>query len=276
MPSTVRYSRRRLLATGAALAAGLAGCTTGPGEGSPPGTGSDTTSPGTGRSGTPTTTATPGEVDALSVRRVRVADFIEYPLSGTHPHVHNRRGTSYVVVETETELDHGTVAARLDVILNGTAMPVAERQPVPWQSETVDVAYAVPKGRTYTAGSLRVDATTVRRLGETALTRLSNPPVFEVAAPSISPEQLRVDSRTTATVRFSLENSGGAGTFGASLKGSLSGANTVTAAMDAGGEREVVGTTTVIGNGDEVRVRLDWGYGDWTTTIPVVEETTTA
>jgi len=67
----------------------------------------------------------------------------------------------------------------------------------------------------------------------------------------------------------------GRGTFGASLSGNfLSGSETVTATLDAGGKRTVTGSTKVIGEGEEATVRLDWGSDSWSNAIPVGETPT--
>ena len=85
------------------------------------------------------------------------------------------------------------------------------------------------------------DGTTLRALPGTTIDRLNEPPVFAVTDLSVSPDRIRASERTTATVRFTLENTGdGAGTFGASLSGNyLSGSETVTATLEPGAEREV-------------------------------------
>lgn len=100
--------------------------------------------------------------------------------------------------------------------------------------------------------------------------------MFEVSDPSVAPNEISPGERTTATVQFSLTNTGdGPGTFGASLKGNfVSGARTVTKTLDAGAEDEVAASVETVGEGDEASIRLDWGSEEWSTGIPVVGTST--
>lgn len=211
-------------------------------------------------------------MDTLSV-----ADFILYPLSGTHPHVHRRAGTQYVIVHTNTSPSDGTLGERLTLELDGEAVPLASRQPVPWSHDTLDVAFAVSKDVTIDSGQILLeqstfDRSTLHTLSGTTVERLNNPPAFEVSDPSVEPNEISPGERTTATVRFSLTNTGdGPGTFGASLKGNfVSGAGTVTRTLNAGAVDEVAASVEIVGEGDEASVRLDWGSNEWSAGIPVV------
>jgi hypothetical protein len=201
-----------------------------------------------------------------------VADFVIYPLSGTHPHVHRRAGIQYVVVRIATEMDWGAVTDGLTLELDGGAAALAERQPVSWDHDDVVVAFAVSKDRAVDTGVLRFDDTTIRSLSAETVTRLTNPPVFEVRDPSVSPSQIQAGETVSATVAFTLSNVGdGVGTFGASLKGNyVSGANTVTATLESGAERAVTASVKLHGEGEEARVRLDWGADEWVETVPIV------
>lgn len=224
---------------------------------------------------TPSTDRTAGTDVAdgtVRVADVSVADFLTYALSGTHPHVHRRAGTQYVVVRADGSAPPESVRDRLTLELDGEAVPLAERQPVPWDNETVDLAFAVPKGPTIASGRVLVDGSERLELPRATIERVNTPPLFEVSTPSASPAEVGAGERTDATVRFGLANTGeGAGTFGASLEGNaLSGARTVTATLSPGAERAVRASTRIVGTGEEATVRLDWGSGEWTTGIPVV------
>lgn len=256
------FSRRRLLGWLSLAAVGTAGCTESPSAGTTPTTETDGT-----QEDSP-------EGDSVTVADLSVGDFILYPLAGNHPHVHREPDTQYVVVRTETALSFDALRERLTLQLDGTTVPLAERQPVPWEQETVDLAFAVEKGPPFDSGTILFDGDTVYSLSDSALERLSNPPAFSVSAPSVSPSEIPADSETDVTVRFSLANTGeGAGTFGASLQGNhLSGSQTVTATVSPGGEREVTATTTLFGAGESATVRLDWGADEWTTDVSVVDE----
>ncbi|AZH26279.1 hypothetical protein [Haloplanus aerogenes] len=261
MPPTV--SRRRLLASSAVTVGSLAGCLSASPESEP------TTSPSRSPDRTPTRTDTDDgtlRIDALSV-----ADFVVYPLAGNHPHVHRRTGTQYVIVRVATSLDETAVRERLTLELDGESVPLAERQPVPWERETVDLAFAVSKTATVDEGRVLFDGTAVRSLAAATVERLNDPPVFEVAEPSVSPTEIEAGQRVDATVRVDVTNTGGAGTFGASLGSSyLSGSKTLTATLDAGTERELTGEIRIVGGDDAPTVSLDWGTDEWTTTVPVV------
>lgn len=208
------------------------------------------------------------------VESLSVADFILYPLSGTHPHVHRQAQTQYVVVRLDTSFPRETIQKRLTLKLDGDVMPFAEHQPVPWEHDTVDLAFAVPKTETFNGGQVLFDQTELRLFSDATIERLNNPPVFEVSEPSVSPNEISAGERTTATVRFEVANTGdGRGTFGASLTGNfLSGSNTVTATLDAGARREITAAVKIIGEGEEATVRLDWGSDEWSADIPVVRQ----
>lgn len=208
---------------------------------------------------------------SLSVADLSVADFLRYPLAGTHPHVHRRANTQYVVVRADTSLDPRLLRAGLALELDGESVPLADRQPVPWRNDTVDVALAVSKDRSVERGRVLFGGTVLRTLSEATLERLNAPPVFVVSEPSVTADGIRQGERKAVTVSVGVENTGeGAGTFGASLSGNfLSGSKTVTARLDPGTRRELAASVDVVGQ-RPVRVRLDWGSGEWTTEIPVV------
>lgn len=274
MPST-DVSRRQLLAVGAATVTGLTGCVA---DG--PGTDSQSPSPSESKSptGTPTSTEPNASESETSVASLSVADFFLYPLAGTHPHVHRQANTQYVVVHTSTSLSFDALRDRLVLTLDGDSVPLAERQPVSWETETVDLAFAVSKDGAFDRGNVRFDGTELESLSSSAVDRLNNPPVFEVSEPFVSPDEIGAGERGTATVRFELRNEGeGPGTFGASLSGNLvSGSTTLTATLDSGANREVTGRVEIHGEGDEATVRLDWGSDKWVARIPVVGATPTA
>jgi hypothetical protein len=256
MPSD-RLSRRRLLGT---LSLGaVAGCL------------SDAD-----RSGSPTTsssssaTPSPDTADGtLRIASLSVADFVLYALVGAHPHVHRRADT---LVRADTSLSPDEVRERLTLELDGESASLAERQPVPWERETVDLAFAVSKSRTVDAGRVLFDGTVLRTLSPTTVERLNAPPVFEVGEPSVSPSEIAAGDRVDATVRVAVANTGtGAGTFGASLGSSyLSGSRTLTTTLDPGAERDLTGSIPIVAGEDPPTVRLDWGTNEWTTTVSVV------
>lgn len=193
-----------------------------------------------------------------------MADFFQYLLSGTHPTVHRKAGTQYVVVRLEPGANN-----RPALHLDGEAVELASRQPVE-RGDTVTVAFAVSKDRTVERGELRLGGSTFRELPAETITRLNEPPVFEVGEPSVSPSEIEPDGETQVTVTFTVTNRGeGSGTFGASLSGPASGSDLVTATLDAGEQRELGPSTTRFGTGDEDRVWLDWGADRWSTEIPV-------
>lgn len=265
MPSN-NHSRRRVLKTGTATIIGRTGCLSESPE-------SQTRSPSTETSHSPETEPTTQGTDGTTnVDTVSVADFILYPLAGVHPHVHRRAGTQYVVVGTNTSLSDETLRERLTLELDGEAIPLASRQPVPWSHDTLDVAFATSKNTTIDNGQVLFDQSKLYTLSATAVERLNNPPVFEVTDLSVAPNEISPGERMTATVRFSLTNTGdGSGTFGASLKGNfLSSAGTVTATLNDGAEDEAAASVEIVGEGDEASVRLDWGSDEWSTGIPVV------
>lgn len=113
----------------------------------------------------------------------------------------------------------------------------------------------------------------LRPLSETTISRLNNPPVFELSDISASPSEIRAGGKKTATVQFDLANTGdGCGTFGASLKGNfVSGSNTVTATLASGARREITASAEIVGKDEEATIRLDWGSDEWSTGISVVE-----
>lgn len=262
-----RLSRRRLVALSAATLTGLTGCSS-----QISGSKASTTATGSTPTETPPTSPAGGD-GPVTVADLSVTDFLLYLLSGTHPHVHNREGIQYVVVRTRGSVSTRTVRNGLTLELNGESVPLAARQPVPWQHDTDDVAFAVPKADTFDAGRVLFEHTALRSLSEETLTRLNQPPVFEVSTPSVSPAEIRPDEQTTATVRVTLTNTGrGRGTFGASLSGNfVSGSNSITATLDTGTDREITGSVPIIGESPKATVRLDWGVDQWAADIPVVD-----
>jgi hypothetical protein len=176
-----------------------------------------------------------------------------------------------VIVGVATSLSADAVRERPTLELDGEPASLASRHPVPWERETVDLAFAVPKDGTVEAGRLLFDGAVVRSLAAATVARLNAPPAFEVGEPSVSPTEIGAGASVDATVRVDVTNVGdGRGTFGASLGSSyLSGSRTLTASLDAGAEREVTGSIP-IGGDDAPTVRLDWGADEWTTTVPVV------
>lgn len=262
-------SRRRALHTAVLALSGFAGCLAeNPDE---PGSPTPTTSePPTSES--PTPTESPSGTPTVELVALSVADFVVYPLSGTHPHVHRRAGFQYVVVRIATEMDRAAVSDGLTLELDGDAAALAERQPVSWDTDDVEVAFAISKDRTTEMGELLFDGRPLRTLSTATVERLNAPPVFELTTPTIQPSEVQAGEQIEATVEFELSNVGeGSGTFGASLKGNhVSGATTLTRTLDAGGERTVRAAVGLVGNGDEARVRLDWGADEWVEAVPVV------
>lgn len=250
--------RRTLLASAASGLAVVAGCITGATDGD-------------GVTSTDESPTASGGVEALTV-----SDFVTYPLSGTHPHVHRRTNTQYVIVRMDTPSPADTVRNSLALKLDGKTVSLADRQPVPWQRDTVDVAFAVSKDTTVQQGRVLRHQTHLRSLSETTLNRLNNPPVFDVTDLSVAPSDLQAGERELATVRGTVVNTGdGRGTFGASLTGNfLSGFETVIATIDPGEERPVTGSVEVIGEGTEATVRLDWGTDTWSGGIPITKTPT--
>ncbi|WP_411964736.1 hypothetical protein [Haloferax sp. YSMS24] len=273
MPST-DLTRRRTLTVGCLTFVGLAGCLADGGD-TDANAGSTGTTNDSNSDEAQTDSTPPGEISPVELA---VTDFVEYPLAGVHPHVHARRETQYVVVSVDSSLDDEAVRERLGLQLDGQATALADRQPVPWESNTTDVAFAVSKGDQYETGAVIGDGMRLHSLSETTLERLNRPPRFHVSDLSVSPAELHPDEQTTATVRATVENAGeGTGTFGASLKGNyVSGSKTVTVTLDAGTTAELEATTRVVGDGDEAPVRLDWGRDEWETEIPVGEAETGA
>lgn len=254
--------RRRFLAS-LPLLPGLAGCTQRPDASisAPPTTGSETA------------TETDAAAEAVRIDELCIADFIEYPLSGTHPHVHRRATTQYVVVRVESSFSDETARNRLTLELDGEPVSLAERQPVGWQYDTVDLAFAVSKDATVTGGRVLFDGTVIQSLSDATVDRLNNPPIFEVSTPSVSPEELDTTEVTEVTVRFTLANTGsGAGTFGASLATNYhSGYQTVTATLDPGEEKAVTASGRVRPTDAGATVGLNRGSGEWLTTVPVAD-----
>lgn len=272
MPST-RLSRRCLLRASPIALIGLAGCLSQPGS-LDQSRNSSLLSPTTGT----TNTETSDDDEETSVASIDVADFVLYPLAGVHPHVHRQAHTQYVIVRLTTSKSRDTLRDRLAVTLDEETVPLAERQPVPWKHDTVDLAFAVPKSQTFDQGRVVFEQSKLYSLSESTLERLNNPPVFEISNISVSPAEIQAGERGTATIRFTLANTGkGRGTFGASLKGNfVSGSNTVTATLDGGAQREIAASTEIVGEGDEATVRLDWGSDEWSTNISVNGPPTTA
>ncbi|WP_372910608.1 hypothetical protein [Salinigranum sp.] len=272
-------ARRRLLEGGTLLAAGVGTGCLGRTVGGNVDTG--TAMDGERRTDSTRTEAepTPAAGDLPEVVGVTVTDFVQYPLSGTHPHVHNRADTRYVVVRVaQGQREPREIREDLTLTLGGPTAPRASRQPVPWQHESVDVAFAVSKARRVDEGQVRYRGTVLHTLGPAALDRLNEPPAFVVSDVGVSPAELDAGERATATVRLTVTNEGaGAGTFGVSLTGNyVSGAETVTARFDAGERRDVVSVVGVVGRGEAATVGVDWGVDSRRVTIPVVGRTTTA
>lgn len=274
-------TRRRLLGGVAVIAAGgSVGCLGGPDD-----TGGTTTlEHGTTATATDSDSDEDGDGNTSAPRpqvaSVSVSDFIEYPLAGVHPHVHNRANIQYVVVSVEpssTAAEPRAVRDRLGLTLDGVAMDLASEQPVEWRGETVDVAFAVPKGETVEAGAVRYDGQEVRSLSAATLDRLNNPPVFAVSDLTVSPTELGVGERATATVRFRVSNTGdGTGTFGASVQGNYaSGSATATVTLSPGETRELTEAVEVVGRDEEVTVTFDSGETVRRLAISVVRPSTT-
>jgi len=260
-------SRRRLLGASAAALGSLTGCLStdeSPATERRP-TATETTTQSTDETATPTQSAESSRVEGLSV-----ADYILYPLASVHPHVHSEANTQYVVVRLRAD-SSDRAAEGLSLVLDGEPVSRAERQPVPWTNDTDDIAFAVSKSETVEQGAVLVDGTSHWSLRDETITRLNNPPVFELSDHSLTPTALSPDEAADATVRFTVSNTGsGSGTFGASLSGNfLSGSNTVTETVDAGSQQELNPSVRVVGSGDEATVNLDWGTDEWTGTIPV-------
>lgn len=272
MPSK-KVSRRHVLKASPVALIGSAGCLSET-RSSKPSTASSPR-PSTNRT---TNTGTTEAGEETNLRSLSVADFILYPLASVHPYVHRRAHTQYVIVQLTTSQSAQTSREKLTLTLDDEPMPLTERQPIPWKHDTVDVAFAVSKTKTFDRGQILFDQTMLRTLSGTVINRLNNPPVFEISNHSVSPNEVRAGKRRSATVRFNLANTGESrGTFGASLKGNfVSGANTVTTTLDSGGQREVTASAEIVGKNDEATVRLDWGSGEWSAGIPVIGTSTTA
>jgi hypothetical protein len=283
-------TRRRLLGgVAVAVTGGSAGCLGGPTDemdGTPTTETGRTRATETGRAAReepPTRQPSDGGASAAQpqIASVSVSDFIQYALAGVHPHVHNRANVQYVVVGVDpssTAVKPRAVRERLGLSLDDTTMERATEQPFPWQRQMVDVAFAVPKDETFDAGTVRFAGQKIEPLPAATIDRLNNPPVFAVSDLTVAPSEIDAGERTTATMRFTLSNTGdGQGTFGVSLQGNYaSGSATVTATLDAGAEREVTGETEIIGRGDAVTVTVDWGVRARQFTIPIVGSTPTA
>lgn len=253
-------SRRRLLAGSVAAITGTAGC-----SGSTKTEADGTTEPGTESADSPSSTGTDSRLVELSV-----AEFVLYPLSGTHPHVHRTAGHQYVVARLSAEVEHASTEA-VTLELDGDAVGLASRQPVSWRNDTVDVAFAVSKDRTVERGELQLHGSTLRTLSAETISRLNEPPEFELGEPSISAAEVETGETVLATVSFTVANRGdGPGTFGASLSGNyVSGSKLVTASLQPGEERELTPSVRIHGEGDVAHVRLDWGVDQWSTEVPV-------
>lgn len=262
--SVDRPTRRHLLKTSLIAALGLSGCVSGNG-------GSSTASSPVPTDDEPTATHTDAERPAR-VASLSVSDFILYPLAGTHPHVHRQANMQYVIVRLDSSLSMETLRNRLTLEVNNGSVPLADRQPVPRRRDTSDIAFALPKDKTLGSGRVLFDQTEIHSLSTATLDRLNNPPVFEVSEPSVTATEVQAGTQREVTVIFRVANTGeGRGEFGASLKGNdVSGANTLTATVDAGTDRSVHGDTTIVGDDDMATIRLDWGADEWTTDIPVV------
>lgn len=252
MPSSA-YPRRRILKTSSLLLIGLAGCQSGA-----------------------TPTESTGD-DSTRITALSVQDYVVYPLSGTHPHVHRRAKTQYIIVSVHPATEDRSIWNHLSLTLNAESMLLANQQPVPWENDTADVAFAIPKSATYDSGRVLIDGKEVHSLSTATLNRLNNPPVFAVSNVSVSPEEIQAGVTTDARVEFDVRNTGEAsGEFAASLSGNyVSGSHTVTGTVEANGRRQFDATTTVVGSGDTALVRLDWGADQWRGSIPVVGEQST-
>jgi len=271
-------SRRRLLAATGSLVT-LAGCLSDDsGSGSQTPTSQTSASSPTSSTDATTTTETQTPDRSVYIDSLTVADFFHYPLGGAHSHVHRRSGTQYVIVRLETSYSGDAVRTRSTVELDGESVPLADRQPVPFANDTVDVAFAVSKSEDFESGRLLFEDDELRSISASIIGRLNEPPMFEVSEPSVSPDEVPAGERTEATVRFDLTNRGeGRGTFGASVTGNyLSGSSTMTATLDPGARREVTGSVPVVGRDDAATVRLDWGADQWEGTVPVVGTSTTS
>lgn len=265
MPSRT-VPRRRLLETSAALVT-FSGCLSETPESESGATCSP--EPSTDRTPTPERGSADG---AVRVASLAVTDFLLYPLAGHHPHVHRKTGTQYIIARAATSYSRETVRERLTLELDGESVPLAERQPVPFEHDTVDLAFAVSKRDEFDDGRVLFDQTELRSPSDSTIARLNTPPVFKVSEPSVAPNEISAGEQTVATVQFDLANTGdGCGTFGASLSGNLvSGSNTVTATLAAGAQRAITASVDVVGEGDEATVRLDWGSNQWSGTVPVL------
>lgn len=260
-----RLARRHLLRTSLITALGLSGCVSGNG-------GSSMDSSPSPTDDEPTTTQADTAERTTRVASVSVSDFILYPLAGTHPHVHRRANTQYVIVRLDSSVSVEGLRNRLTLEVDSSSIPLADRQPVPWQHDASDVAFALSKDETVESGRLLFDQTEIHSLSTTIPNRLNTPPLFDVSDPSVTATEVQAGTRREVTVTFRLANIGdGRGEFGASLKGNyVSGANTLTATVDAGTTRQLYADTTIVGEDDAATIRLDWGSGEWTTDIPVV------
>lgn len=264
---STKLSRRRILRASPTALIGIAGCLSQPRS-------SDSSTNSSGRSPTTGTTNTESnDDDEPSVGAIDVADFVLYPLAGTHPHVYRRAHTQYVIVRLTTPKSIDTVRNRLALTLDEEPLRLAERQPVPWKHDTVDLAFAVPKTETFERGRILFKQSDLHPLSESTISRLNTPPVFELSNISESLSEIQAGEKKTATIQFDLANTGdGRGTFGASLKGNfVSGSNTVTATLDSGERREISASTEIVGKNEEATIRLDWGSDEWSTGISVVE-----
>lgn len=258
MPSS-EYLRRRILKASSLVLIGFSGCqsATGPTE-SPVGGGNRTAQ-------SPSTTPSPGENSAAdgetNIASLSVQDYVVYLLSGAHPHVHRRANTQYVIVRVQSTTEDREVQNRLSLTLDTESMVRAERQPVAFENETADIAFAVPKSQTYDSGRLLIDGSAARSLSTATLNRLNNPPVFDVSNGTVLPEELHAGTTTDGIVQFAVQNAGeGTGAFAASPSGNyVSGSTTVTGTVEVGERRQFEATTTVVGSGDAATVRLDWG-----------------
>ena len=255
----LELSRRGLLETVGVTAVGLSGCGSRRRE-----------SPSPADDGAATVGSTTSE-GSVGVASLSVLEFVLYPLAGVHPHVHRRANTQYVTVRLDSPFSVETLRDRITLEVDERPSSLAERQPVPWQRDTTDLAFALRKDGSFESGRVLSGSTELDTLSDSTLGRLNTPPVFEVSEPSVSPNDLQAGARTEAAVTVGLTNTGdGGGEFGASLEGNdSSGADTLTATLAAGAERELTGVTTVVGEGDTATVSLDWGVDEWTTGIPV-------
>ena len=202
---------------------------------SPPSTNSSTSQP------TGETTQTEGL--PISLTSVAVQNYVIYPLSSTHPTVHRQPDTQYVILKTETSMTQQEVREHLEIRVNGNAVPLANRQPVQWQTDTFDVAFALSKTQDVTNGSVLFNGTEIQPLSEPVIERLNKPPQFEVSETVVSPQEIQAGTTETARLEIAVANTGeGPGTLAASLSGGASGSKELFVTVDPGDQAWVQAT----------------------------------